>query len=875
MNKRLFAGVAFGALMVSGAAFAQSTGSIDFDKEIVVTAGKADKSVGGVSAPDTSKAKAVLSQEFIARQGPGQTVSSIINSLPGVSFQNNDPFGSAGGTLTIRGFDSTRISQTFDGVPLNDSGNYALFSNQQLDPELIEQVNVNLGSTDVDSPTAAATGSTVNYRSRKPTDDMGLTASGSVGEYKFFRLFGVIDTGTFGPWGTKAFFSGSHAENDNVFNNRGRINKQQYNAKIYQPIGSSGDFVSVSGHYNQNRNNFFGSVPLRTDNPAGTVVPNRFVITKADRFYTVLPCTINQVATAGVADLANTCGSVFDERTNPSNTGNIRVASKFTLMDGLTLSVDPSYQYVKANGGGTVVGQEGLRDVNPVGGTATPNACVGAVAPANSSCQFGYIGGVPYFGRDLNGDGDRLDTVRVVAPSQTQTHRYGVISSLRYDISDHHTVRIGYTYDRARHRQTGQVGLLQTNGAPIDVFPVNSGLADVGGNILQKRDRLSYAVLNQFFGEYRGEFFDEKLTTTLSLRAPFFKRDLNNFCATSSAAGFVECFAGNAAGLAAFTANNPTVTVGNGASATTIPLQGPQQRVLKYDKLLPNVGFTYDVAAATSIFANYSKSIQVPGTDNLYNSFFFLPTAAQARPTPETTDNFDLGVRYRTSKMLFQVTTWYTKYSNRLASAYDPDLDRSVYRNLGTVNKYGIDASISYQVLPELQFYLFGSYLKSKIKDDLQITELTNGTAIFAQTAGKRESGSPVYSFGGRVQGKLGPVELGAQAKTTGKRYVNDTNEPIKTGAAGLQVFPAATPAYTLVDFDVRLPLGDFGAGRETYFQLNVSNVFDTVYVGGFTGGNQTPTFNTTTGAITGYSNPIFVQIGAPRAISGSFVVKF
>ena len=59
------------------------------------------------------------------------------------------------------------------------------------------------------------------------------------------------------------------------------------------------------------------------------------------------------------------CGTEFDRRYNPSNTGNVRVASKFTIMDGLVLTVDPSYQYVKANGGGTVSGFEGLRDVNP------------------------------------------------------------------------------------------------------------------------------------------------------------------------------------------------------------------------------------------------------------------------------------------------------------------------------------------------------------------------------------------------------------------------------------------------------------------------------------------------------------------------------
>src|SRR3546814_1652265 len=68
----------------------------------------------------------------------------------------------------------------------------------------------------------------------------------------------------------------------------------------------------------------------------------------------------------GVADVANSCGTPFDYRFNPSNTGNIRVNSRFTLADGLVLTVDPSYQYVKANGGGTTTGYEYSRDV---GGT--------------------------------------------------------------------------------------------------------------------------------------------------------------------------------------------------------------------------------------------------------------------------------------------------------------------------------------------------------------------------------------------------------------------------------------------------------------------------------------------------------------------------
>ena len=89
---------------------------------------------------------------------------------------------------------------------------------------------------------------------------------------------------------------------------------------------------------------------------------------------------------------------------------------------------------------------------------------------------------------------------------------------------------------------TGEVGLLRTNGEPFDVFPVNAGQAGADGSILQKRDRLSYAILNQISGEYRGEFMDKRLVLTAGLRMPFFKRDLTNNCVTSSAGGFVECF---------------------------------------------------------------------------------------------------------------------------------------------------------------------------------------------------------------------------------------------------------------------------------------------------------------------------------------------
>lgn len=839
--------------LLSAPAFAQSTGSVDFDDEIVVTGARATD-VAGIQSPDTSKAKSVLGQEVIARQNPGQTILDTINLVPGVVFTNNDAYGSSGGQLTIRGFSADRISLTFDGVPLNDSGNYAIYSNQQLDPELIEQVNVNLGSTDVDSPTAAATGSTVNYRTMVPTEEFGVKLSGSAGEYKFFRIFGLVNTGEFTPWGTRAFLSASTASNDNPFNNYGRVRKKQFNGRIWQPIGDNGDFVSISGHYNENRNNFFGSVSLRNDRD----VPSGFPQSKDEREYDInYPCTIDTPET-GVVDSTNSCGTEFDRRYNPSNTGNIRGASKFTLTEGVTLTVDPSYQYVKANGGGTVRGREGVRTIDGVDYT-------------------GFIGGQYYFGVDLNGDGDVLDTcsttgascsssntngVTLLAPSQTQTHRYGVISNLRWDINDSHTVRIGFTYDRARHRQTGQVGAVQFNGEPFDVFPVNDPIFDANGFAMQKRDRLSYATLAQVSGEYRGEFADGRLITTLGIRAPFFKRDLNNYCFTTSDSGFVDCFGGNQALDDAYAAEFPT-------------RQGPQQRVLKYDDILPNVGLLFKPNNQMSVFANYSKGLQVPGTDALYNAFFFAPDTESARPAPETSDNFDLGFRYRTSKVQAQLSGWFTKYNDRLASAYDPVTDRNVYRNLGRVDKYGIDGSVAFQPIPQLALYAFGSWMKSEIKDNVQAgtcdaDDVTDGVPgcsavgdpIFTLTKGKRESGAPEYTFGGSARGTLGPVELGITAKRTGGRFIYDTNVPVV--ASGGEVYPAKTNAYWLVNLDARLSLEFLGLNDKTFFQLNVYNLFDTLYVGSYT-----------TSLEQGTSSPPFAQIGAPRTISGTLTVAF
>ncbi|QSR17940.1 TonB-dependent receptor [Novosphingobium sp. KA1] len=844
--------LAVGAAFLAMPAFAQSTGSSEFDGGSIIVSGKVQRDVAGVQLPDSTKSKQVLTQDIIGTQRGGQAIADIINLVPGVSFQNNDGYGSSGGTLNIRGFDSSRISLTVDGIPLNDTGNYAQYSNQQIDSELIEQVNVNLGTTDVDSPTAAASGSTVNYKMRNPTEDFHVSASGSAGDYGFFRMFGVVDTGTFTSFGTRAMFAASKAVAENPYHRSSETDKTQINAKVYQPIGDNGDFVSVAANANWNRNGNFSSVPLRTDpyiysvsgtspnqtlnspdRVVGSTSSNRFPTTRGEREYEFAPCQTD-TPVANVADTPNSCGTAYDYSFNPSNTGSIRVNSRFTLTDDLVLTLDPSYQWTRANGGnGAIKGYEGFYT-------------------KSGQSMYGYIGGSPYFGGvDLNGDGDTMDTVELYAPSETNTKRYGLIANLIWNATEDHTFRLNYSLDYGRHRQTGEVTYLGTDGYTNTYFPENNAILDANGGTIQKRNRRSIAILNQLSAEYRGEFFDNRLTVNMGLRSPWMTRKLNNLCVTETGGSYIDCFT-DPAEQEKFLELNPNYTA-------------PIKRTYKFHKILPTAGVNFQVVDKVSLYANYSKGMQAPGTDNLYQSLGY--SADQALPKPETTDNVDVGVRYLSGTFQAQLSGWYTWFNNRLASSYDPELDITLYRNLGKVHKYGLDGSVGYSPIPELKLYAFGSLLKSKILDNVQ-TGTSGGNPVYALTAGKREGGAPTFMFGGRVEGDLGPVQLGAQAKRTGPRYVNDQNVPITASytlngvSTSYQVYGAKTPAYTVVDLDAKVKLGFLGLNDRTYLQLNLTNVFDKLYVAGFTS-------NTSSTSIP------YAYVGAPRTFSGTLVMGF
>ena len=850
------------AVVLPSAAFAQSTGTVETEKDtVVITGTRAHKGTDGIVIQDSTKAKGLVTQEFIAKQSPGQTLLNTINYIPGVNFTQNDPYGSSGGNLRIRGFDGNRVSVTFDGVPLNDSGNYAIYPNQMLDPELIEQINVNLGATDVDSPTASAAGGTVNFRSLIPSNNVGVLADASYGSFDFERLFGMVQTGQIGPWGTKAWF-GASINHYNHWRGEGRIKKWQINGKIYQPLGSGGDFISIAGHYNENRNNNY-------NNPNATDLNKLFG-------NTILPAT-NTVPTTGypivVGDYSNdqwqvidniayssncgtrapgvngtpqidpsACTNYLGTQINPSNTGNIRGQSRFTIADGLVLTIDPTYQYVLANGGSqsTV-----LSEKDPL-------------------LTQGVTGAT---GVDLNGDGDVRDSVLVGRPSITNTHRITVISSLVWRMNPNNTFRVAYTYDRAHHRQTGEYSFTDNNFNLTDPFFGRNGtpIITAAGTVLQNRDRTSVALLNQLSGQYIGKFLDNRLRVELGVRSPWFKRDLDQHCYTPVTSTFPVCIV-NPVG-----AGYKIVPVDvNTATAGSKDVWAPFKQTYKYHKILPNVGATYALSESLSVFASYAKGLSAPRTDNLYR-------APIVNVKPETTDSFDLGARYITGRLQAQATLWKIDYQNRIVTSYDPETNISVDRNVGKSNSWGFDGGVGFKPVRYLNLIGLLSYTNAKLKDDIVIGTVPYNTAkpapaltpfqyfcspipttgsanvqVCGKTSGKFVVETPKWQFGGRVELNLKPVTLGVQAKHVGERWATDVNDVKVKG-------------YTTVDLDARIGL-DMVPGQKSYFQLNIINLLNEHYFG-----NLSTSINAYG---PGHSDPRFTPVST-RAVTGTLTVGF
>ncbi len=168
---------------------------------------------------------------------PGTSVQKSLNFLPGVMAQSIDALGlnEQSLSLQVRGFNTTHLGYTLDGVPLGD-GAYNNYNGLTISRALISE---NLGRADLATgiaglaiPSTSNLGGALLYTSSAPKKEMGVSVNAGIGSEDSARAFVRLDTGEHGGW--SAYVSGQYAQQD-LFVKQAAYNKstgKQVNAKL-------------------------------------------------------------------------------------------------------------------------------------------------------------------------------------------------------------------------------------------------------------------------------------------------------------------------------------------------------------------------------------------------------------------------------------------------------------------------------------------------------------------------------------------------------------------------------------------------------------------------------------------------------------------
>lgn len=182
-------GLALPAMAADSAA--PAAGTSDQLDEIVIT------------ATHQSRSEIELPAREIQAIMPGVNAVKAINMLPGVVFQNADPWGNneQNSSLYIHGFNAQQLGYTLDGVPLGDQsyGNYNGLSPQRaIISENMGRIALSSGAGDLGTASTSNLGGTLAVFSDDPKAEAGGLIEQVFGSYNTYRTYARIDTGTFG-----------------------------------------------------------------------------------------------------------------------------------------------------------------------------------------------------------------------------------------------------------------------------------------------------------------------------------------------------------------------------------------------------------------------------------------------------------------------------------------------------------------------------------------------------------------------------------------------------------------------------------------------------------------------------------------------------
>ncbi|ALS59348.1 TonB-dependent receptor [Pandoraea norimbergensis] len=724
---------------------------------------------------DEPKTRSTVTRAEIEKERATGNVFQSIGLLPGVSTYSYDASGLFGGGLSIRGFNSDQIGFTINGVPVNDSGSFAVYPQEFLDNSNTCGMSVTQGATDLDAPHVGSTGGNVSIVTCEPENEKRVRVSQTVGGLNLTNSFVRLDSGRFANDMAKIFVSYSHAEIDK-WKGEGKAKRDHVDFGFRLDLNKE-NYVTGTLNYNRAINNNIYNPSLAQLNQNG------YYGDYASQFVGHLP------PVKGTAqNEASQSPAYYKLSQNPFENVIASVTGVFRLTPTTQVKIQPYYWYGFGTGGTQqyVLSETGF--LNPATGKAG-------------------------LGRDLNGDGDTLDKIIVANSSVTRTDRPGITTTVTQQLGNHQ-IQAGVWFERAVHRQTGPAVLVNADGTASDIWLQDNQITGPTGQPYESRNWKTVSTSWQFFAADSISMLADKLNVTAGFRTPHVRRDFTNFANEGSNSG---------------TSYNV---------------------VKDYNAFLPQAGVRYSIDDANQVYASYAMNFRAPP------NFAFSPTNGnvtfvngQATVTgnvkAETSNVYDIGYRNESGLGVFSGSLFYVDYKNRQATAYDPNLNNSVYTNAGRVRNYGFQ--LEFGTVP---FHGWSAYASITNNHSRQLDNLQTSATTTMQTSGKDYPLDPSWLLGLSIQYAQPKWYVRAQTKFTARQYATLMNDEV-------------APSYTTVDLDAGYRFNNTFFFKNPTVRVNVSNLFNRQYR------------NPSSVQVGGGSGTVYYYLGAPRLLSVSLSADF
>ncbi|MFY7866656.1 TonB-dependent receptor [Roseateles sp.] len=723
---------------------------------------------------DAVKGRSTITKAAVEKDLSTGNPYQALALLPGVNTFNHDSTGLFGGGMTVRGFGSDQLGFTVNGVPVNDSGNYAVYPQQYVDQENVCTQSITQGSPDVESPHSGATGGSVSINSCDPEDKRRFRFGQTLGSLNLTRTFLRMDTGRFADDKLKVFLSYSHTQADK-WKGEGQAKKDHIDFAFRWDL-SPDSTVLGSVLYNRAVNNNLLAPTLAQLNSNGY---------KFDFSSTFTPGHLPGVNGTAQRETGPN-PSFYKLSTNPFENVVASVSGSFKLAEETYLKIQPYLWKGYGTGGNQ---QTTLSE------TAFLNTATGKTGA----------------GVDLNGDGDKLDTIIVARGSVTKTSRPGVTAELNKTLGNHQ-LKFGLWYERAEHRQTQPAVAVDANGNSADIWLRNGHIQRPDGSDYQGRDWLSISTASQAYVADNYSFMGDRGMLSLGLRVPQVTRDVSNYA-------------------------NESVTTAYNMKRS-------------FSEVLPQMGLRFNVDKNSQVFFNVGKNFRAPpnfaftGNNvklNTTSGQVDLVTATKA----ETSIMTDIGFRIQNKQVSFSATFFQADFKDRQANVYDAATDRSTYANAGRVTNRGVELELGSASYKGFTAYGSMSLQKSKILDDMSATKNQ-----IIPLSGKQFTLTPETMIATSLQYQAGPLYARVKVKYSGKQYATLMNDEV-------------VPSYTTGDFAAGYTVGNVGPMSNTQLRFNVNNISNAQYRNPNSGTvvNAKPVGTTPAGTVSYF-------LGAPRFFS-------